>query len=41
MSPGTIRVLRRAGYAIGLVFAGFLLWSVIVGPAIVLLLSPR
>jgi tetrahydromethanopterin S-methyltransferase subunit F len=35
------RALRIAGIAVGVMFAGWLLWIVLIGPAVLLLLRPR
>jgi hypothetical protein len=35
------RALRIAGITVGVMFAGWLLWIVLIGPAILLLLRPR
>jgi hypothetical protein len=35
------RALRVAGIAVGLVFVGWLLWIVLIGPAVLLLMHPR
>jgi tetrahydromethanopterin S-methyltransferase subunit F len=35
------RAIRIAGIAVGLMFAGWLLWIVLIGPAVLLLMHPR
>ena len=35
------RALRIAGFAVGVMFAGWLLWIVLIGPAILFVLRPR
>jgi len=35
------KALRIAGIAVGVMFAGWLLWIVLLGPSILLLLRPR
>jgi hypothetical protein len=40
MQP-VLQALRTMGIIIGLAFLGFMLWVAVIGPAILLLLSPR
>ena len=40
MNP-MVRMLRQLGIFIGLAFLGFLLWVVVIGPAIMVLLKPH
>jgi hypothetical protein len=35
------KAIRVAGITVGLMFAGWLLWIVLIGPAILLLMHPR
>jgi tetrahydromethanopterin S-methyltransferase subunit F len=35
------RAIRIAGIAVGLMFAGWLLWIVLIGPAVLVLMHPR
>jgi hypothetical protein len=35
------RALRIAGITVGVIFAGCLLWIVLIGPAVLLILRPR
>ena len=40
MNP-MVRTVRKLGIFIGLAFLGFSLWAVVIGPAILQLLTPR